>query len=270
MFVIKDILQHLQKLELNKNIARLSFYNYLNLFHKKEESFNFSIVEKFFLKSLYFSFWQENIVSLQDSLLLDLKIFSFNWPIKNLTEKELIYIKNSNNLFNYCLGIKNSTQHIPLVKKNPLSSKPKGKKSYNSQILTKHNRCLKVFTYPSNEKDIQVYTNLFFLNPPYLQNLPAITSLKYSYKTNLITDNLHYIQVSPSETIIFFQDKSLLFTGLIISGYTYKIIHSFTKSSLNKIGLLDKNLHKIQKYLDLKPIQDTHHASTNHNSYSYG
>lgn len=268
MVLIQDILQHLKTLEVNKNIARLSFYNYFNLFHKKEEEFNFRTIENFFFKSLYFSFWQENIVFLQETLMLDLQNFSFNWPIKEFIKKELIYVKNSTNFLQYCEEIKNPFNHnLKTPTKNTDSLKKKANKTYDYQILIKNNRCLKVFTYPSNEKNIEIYTNLFFLKPPYLKNLPAISSLQYCYNFTLKTDQLHYIQVSPSETILFVKDSSQLFTGLVVSGYTYKITNSFTKLPLYKIELLYKNLNKIKKYFDLKKIQSIHHPLKKPNTY---
>lgn len=266
MLLIQDILQHLYKLELNKNIARLSFYNYLNLFYKKEESFDFSIVETFYLKSLYFSFWQENSISLQESLIHDLQAFSPLCSIKNLKKKELFYIKNFDNFFKCCFKIKDFIDKKPsLINNNPASSH--SKKSFERQKIIKHNLCLKVFTYATGEENMQIYTNLFFLKPPFLKHLPPITSLKFSFQKVLKPNSLHYLQSSPSETVIFFLDKNNLFTGLVISGYTYKIIHSFSKTPLNKIEFLKKNLDKLQKYLDLKLIQDTFQESNFPNHY---
>ncbi|MBE8222032.1 MAG: hypothetical protein HAW60_04800, partial [Bdellovibrionales bacterium] len=232
-----------------KNIARLSFYNYLNLFYKKEEEFTFKIIESFFLKSLHFSFWQENIVLLQDTIALDLQKFSVNWPIKEFMKKELIYVKNSTIFLQYSKEIKNSFN-------NCLDNKVK--KTYDSQMLINHNKCLKVFTYPCNSKDIEIYTNLFFLNPPYLKNLPAITSLQYCYNFILKTNQMHYIQTSPLKTIVFFIDSSNLFTGLVVSGYAYEITNSFNKLPIHKIEPLCKSLSKIKKYFDLTKIQSIH------------
>lgn len=287
MIQVKDILQHLKSLEIHKNIARLSFYNYLSLFHKKEEEFNFSTIEQFFLKSLYFSFWQENIISLQDSLILDLKQFSINGDIKELGKKELIYIRNPDTFLQYCEKIKNTDNYKsqtslkktissqqkttflnkPTSLSQTASSEKKLKKSYDSQFLINHNRTLKIFTYPSNEKEVKIYTNIFFLNPPYLTHLPAISLLQYSYNGSLKLDQLHYLQVSPSETIVFFQNKLQLFTGLFISGYTYKITNSFTKLPLHKIELLYKNLNKFQDYLNLRKPQAIQHLSKPLNSH---
>ncbi|MBE8163319.1 MAG: hypothetical protein HAW63_04960 [Bdellovibrionaceae bacterium] len=259
MILVQDILQHLKSLEVSKNIARLSFYNYLNLFHKKEEEFNFTIVQKFFLKNLHFSFWKENIILLQDTLCLDLKRFSFSSLIKKMTEKELVYVKNSDNFLEYCKEIKNAFNRNTQDNKNAsVLLNNRDKKIYEFQKLIKHNRCLKVFTHPCNKKEVNIYTNLFFLKPPYLQNLPAISSLQYDYTANLETNHLQYIQISSLEAIIFFKDNLQLFTGLVVSGHTYKITNSFTKLPLCKIELLGKHLDNIEKFFDLKKIQGIH------------
>ena len=204
------LLEHLQKIGYNKNIARLCFYNYLVYFKEREAlTPPAEVVQDFLKKILVFQYWRERFNLVLATLKSDL--IPLHSYFENILEQfdniEIMPIKNRNNFFHLCYKYSEEKRY-----KNKII------RETHFKILNPKFALL-IHQLKTGGKIVETLPNIAMIGEAEVLPIGVVNALTYDNHFQIERAKLQRIQINPSQQFIFTTHDEDTVSGAILSGH---------------------------------------------------
>lgn len=244
---IKELTGHILKLDLQREPARLAFYNFLMNFCRIEDDFDAASLRSFFERSMLYQQWQSSPNDLQQQVFDDLaKIAESNIELKSILDARNTFQKQ-------WVNIENDADFDRLLEDENQLFEQAGEQIKMFKFSNQDRLRLRWIPSKSNLK-VEVKVPMAFIDGVRLRLIRPSTELLYNSELELLENSPQILQLSPLKYARFFSD-GIEIKGHILQGASFAKIDTFADDA-SALAEVFWPLKNIEKYF-VNPITDS-------------
>lgn len=254
MMTVNQIQQQLQLLDPQKNIARLTFYQYLKNWLPQDAAFKLDDIDRFYDIALSFQYWQVNKNQLGDLIQKDLKSISIQQPL----DFDIDQVVHSNKM--QVLTLDYPHNFAALLTRDVESLEKAGEKVKSFRLSNDKNPSVQEVLFVRLQKDgsllVEVRQNIAIIVGSGLQLLRPHTRLVYDRELEFDIHAEQYIHTSNMRLARFkaSPQEPAKIHGCYIQAPHFHCTETFDRV-LNEVPELFHAIKRIERYY-VNPVTD--------------